>query len=80
MRAANDSPITILGAILVQLAEPQGKRSTRQMVYITDHVNKIFLSQEACTDLGIIPTYRNTCGPRCLLHYSASNLLWQFKP
>ena len=56
MRAANDSPITILGAILIRLAEPQGKRSTTQMVYITDHVDKIFLSQEACADLGIIPT------------------------
>ena len=56
MRAANDSPITILGAILICLAEPQGKRSTTQMVYITDHVDKIFLSQEACADLGIIPT------------------------
>ena len=56
MRAANDSQITILGAILVKLAEPQGKRSTRQMIYITDHVNKLFLSREACADLGIIPT------------------------
>ena len=56
MRAANNNPITILGAILATLAEPQGKRFTRQMIYITDHVDKIFLSQEACADLGIIPT------------------------
>ena len=56
MRAANNSQINIRGAILVKMSEPQGKRSTKQMIYITDHVDKLFLSQEACTDLGIVPT------------------------
>ena len=56
MHAANNSDIKILGAILVKIAEPQGRRSSRQMVYITDHVSNLFLSRETCTDLGIIPT------------------------
>ena len=56
MRKLGLTPKEILGAILVKLAEPQGKRSTRQMIYITDHVDKLFLSQEAFADLGIIPT------------------------
>ena len=56
MHAANNSNIQILGAILVKMAEPQGRRSTRQMVYITSHVTNLFLNREACTDLGIVPT------------------------
>ena len=39
MHAANNSKI--LGAILVKIAEPQGQRSSRQMVYITDHVSSV---------------------------------------
>ena len=31
------------------------ERFTGQMVYITDNTDKLFLSREACVDLGIIP-------------------------
>ena len=55
MQATNNSN-KILGAILVKIAEPQDRRSTRQMVYITSQVNNLFHSREACTDLGIVPT------------------------
>ncbi len=35
------------------------------MVYVTHNVSKLFLSQEACTDLGIItPTFPDTHNAR----------------
>ena len=58
MHAADNHNIHILGATILRLSGVNSKGeeiSTRQMVYVTDKTNKLFLSREACTDLGIIP-------------------------
>ena len=61
MRAANDSHLAIMGAILLRLTNPTTSKTTRQMVYITQSVTKLFISREACTDLGIIkPSFPNS--------------------
>ena len=65
MHAANDANIRILGAAILRLSgkDKDGKEhSTRQMVYVTDCTDKLFLSREACTDLGIIPGTFPTIG------------------
>ena len=65
MRAANNDNIHILGATILRLSgkSNEGKeRSTRQMVYVTDNTDKLFLSREACIDLGIIPKTFPTIG------------------
>ena len=54
MRAANNSQLPIMGAILLRLSNPKTKKVTRQMVYVTPSVTKLFISREACTELGII--------------------------
>ena len=57
MHAADNRDIKILGATILRLSGkgPFGKeRSTRQVVYVTNHTDKLFLSREACIDLGII--------------------------
>ena len=57
MHAANYNHIRILGATILRLSgkNKKGEQSTRQMVYVTDNTDKLFLSREACVDLGIIP-------------------------
>ena len=65
MHAANNNHIRILGATILRLAGKDNKgekQSTRQMVYVTDNTDKIFLSREACVDLGIIPKTFPTIG------------------
>ena len=67
MHAANNRNTKILGATILRFS---GKNSagemfeTRQVVYITDSSDKLFLSREACTTLGIItdnfPTFGDT--------------------
>ena len=58
MHAANNNNIDILGATILRLTDTSSRKTTRQMVYITRHVSKLFLSREARTDLGIIhPTF-----------------------
>ena len=54
MQAANKSNIRVIGALLVRLTSRETKRETRQMIYVTTSVKNLFLSREACTDLGII--------------------------
>lgn len=57
MHTATDSSIRILGAILLRLSsrDPCGQLiEMRQMTYITPSSDKLFLSREACMDLGII--------------------------
>lgn len=54
MHAANGSNLPISGAIIARLTCPLTHRTTRQMVYITPQVSKLYLSREACTDLGIV--------------------------
>jgi hypothetical protein len=57
MHTADQKDINILGAAIVRFsgkASNSKEASTRQMVYITDSTDKLFLSREACIDLGII--------------------------
>lgn len=57
MHAADNHDIQLLGVTILRLSgkDHSGKeRSTRQVVYVTNHTDKLFLSREACTDLGII--------------------------
>ncbi len=58
MYAADIHNIHILGAFIMQCSGKSSKgeeKSTRQMVYVTDCSNKLFLSWEGCVDWGIIP-------------------------
>ena len=57
MHAANNNTIDILGAVILRFSgmSNNGNRlETRQIVYITDSTDKVFLSREACITLGII--------------------------
>ena len=57
MRAANSQGITIRGAVILRISGSGGTGSqheTRQMTYVTDDTDKMFLSREACTALGMI--------------------------
>jgi hypothetical protein len=57
MQAADNRDIGILGATILRLSGKSSKgeeKSTRQMVYVTNSTDKMFLSREACADLGII--------------------------
>ena len=67
MHAANNQPISILGAIILRISgtdQNDNVKETRQMTYITKDSNNIFLSKAACIDLGMIskdfPTIRAT--------------------
>ena len=65
MHAANDKGIIILGAAILRFSgkSPNGEpRETRQITYITDNSDKLFLSREACIALGIITTRLPTVG------------------
>ena len=64
MQAANNDNIRILGAAILRLSGKSNgeERSTRQMVYVTDNTDKLFLSREACVDIGIIPNTFPTIG------------------
>ena len=58
MHSADNRDIPILGAPILRLSgENQlgDERTTRQIAYITYSTDKLFLSREACVDLGIIP-------------------------
>lgn len=58
MHAAYNGGITILGATILRISglDNHGEPvETRQMTYVTDNSNKLFLSREACVALGIIP-------------------------
>ena len=57
MHAANKQDIKILGAAIVRLCgiSKTGKQlQTRQILYITDNADKLFISREACIALGMI--------------------------
>ena len=65
MHAANNAGINILGAVILRLSgeSPSGQRlETRQLVYVTDSSDRVFLSREACTDLGMLPRQFPTIG------------------
>ena len=58
MHSADNRDILILGATIVRLSggyQLGDERTTRQIAYITYSTDKLFLSREACVDLGIIP-------------------------
>ena len=53
MHTVTNLGIKIIGAAVLRISAHG--RGTRQLVYITDQNDKLLLSREACTDLGIIP-------------------------
>ena len=58
MYSADNRNIPILGAIILRLSGKDqlgDKRMSQQIVYITYSTDKLFLSREACVDLGIVP-------------------------
>ena len=65
MHAANNKGINILGATILRISgrNDQGRQiETRQMTYVTDSSDKLFLCREACTSLGIISATFPTLG------------------
>ena len=56
MPAANKHGINIIGAAILRFSgkTSNGIRESRQIVYVTNVDNKVFLSREACVSLGII--------------------------
>ena len=71
MRAANNSGISILGAVILRLTgttTPEQHLTTRQIAYVTNESDRLFISRETCQDLGIIserfPTIGETHSPQ----------------
>ena len=71
MRAANNSGISILGAVILRLTgttTPGQHLETRQIAYVTNESDRLFISRETCQDLGIIsdrfPTIGETPSPQ----------------
>ena len=65
MHAANDNGITILGAAILRFSGKDysgNKVETRQITYVTDNSDKLFLSREACIALGMITADFPTIG------------------
>jgi len=72
MKAANTEPIGIIGALILRLTghkKGQEQHTTRQIVYITESTEKIFLSMEACTALGLLPSNFPNIGSTSSLEY-----------
>ena len=60
MHAADNHDIHILGAAILRLSGKNNKgeeQTTRQMVYVIDNTDKLFLRREACVDLGSSQTH-----------------------
>lgn len=75
MHAANKVPIRILGAAIVRLtgrAKPGEQLETRQILYVTDSTDKLFISREACISLGIISDDFPTIGEMTPLDVNGS--------
>ena len=65
MHAAINKGITILGATIFRISgkDDQGRHVvTRQMTYVTDNSDKLFISREACIALGMISDSFPTIG------------------
>ena len=65
MHAANERGINILGAAILRFSgtgKPVHLLETRQIAYVTDNSDKIFLSREACERLGMISRSFPTIG------------------
>ena len=56
MHAANGDPIDIHGAVILRISGHRSgmRRETRQFVYITPTTDAMYLSRDACRDLGMI--------------------------
>ena len=57
LKAANASGINIIGVVFVMITgfDSVGKRwRTHQMVYVSEEVDQLLLSREACVQLGMI--------------------------
>ena len=56
MKAANNKGIRFIGGVLMRFAGNSGPRSVekRQIAYVMDTSDRIFLSRAACVDLGMI--------------------------
>jgi hypothetical protein len=71
MHAANNSGIHILGATILRFSgkSKQGQQlETRQIVYVTEESNKLFLSRETCEALGMISGSFPTVGESVPAH------------
>ena len=59
VNGANSSPIMVEGAILVTVTASNPKtgetRTSKQLAYISSHVQKPYLRLSCCIDLGILP-------------------------
>ena len=65
MHAANNKDIRILGAAILRFSgrdKEQNRLETRQVVYVTDSSDKMFLSREACVALGMLSKTFPTIG------------------
>ena len=65
MHAANNKGIHILGAAILRFSGKDKSGNlieTRQVTYVTDNSDKLFLSREACICLGMIPDTFPTIG------------------
>ena len=65
MHAANEEGIRIIGATMLHISgtDSHGRVvTTRQMTYVTDTSDKLFISREACIALGIISNSFPTIG------------------
>ena len=54
MHAADNHNIHILGATILKLSGKDNKETEMSIKHMTNNTNKLFLSREACIDLGII--------------------------
>ena len=57
VNAANNSGLGLLGGILITITGKNkngNHRETRQLCYISDMVYTLYLSEQACEDLGIV--------------------------
>ena len=80
MYAANNNGINILGATILRLSgksKSGDALATRQITYVTDDSDKLFLSREACMALGMIsntfPTIGETLPPPNMSAHSSQD-------
>ena len=78
MQAANKSGIHILGANLLELPLPDSDAVTKQMIYVTPNVTRLFLSREACADLGLIPSKFPSTSAGAVSSIPNSLLQWRY--
>lgn len=65
MKAADNRGIDILGALILRISGRSPTNTsydTRQIVYISDNINTLFLSKQTCIALGVIPQTFPTVG------------------